>query len=140
MVLDRTCTIFTKLGVESGNESRNSNLCFFSLFEKGCGRPRPIHVLRKLTWISFLDGSNWYFALVQQCFPLLWDFYLQTTKSLILLIFYIFYMKNVLYHWCTKAKDQFEPSRREIHTSIHPQILRRPIKATQFIQLRYNWN
>ena len=50
---------------------------------------------------------------------LAWEiFKLQITKTLILLIFHNFYVKNVLYHCCTKAKDQFEPSRREIHTSV----------------------
>ena len=47
MVLLKTLSNFTKFGIEAGNWSRNSNLCFFSLFEKGCGGPRPFHVLRK---------------------------------------------------------------------------------------------
>ena len=29
-----------------------------------------------------------------------------------------FLCENVLYHCCTKAKDQFEPFRREINTSV----------------------
>ena len=54
--------------------------------------------------------SDWYL--------LLWDFCLQIIKSLILLIFHNFYVNNVLYHCCTKSKDQYEPSRRKIHTSV----------------------
>ena len=55
---------------------------------------------------------------IKDCYLLLQDFYLQITKSVILLIFHNFYVKNVLYHCCTKAKDQFEPFRSEIHTSV----------------------
>ena len=40
-------------------------------------------------------------------YPLLQDFCFQTTKSLILLILLNFYVKNVLYHCCTKAEDTY---------------------------------
>ena len=59
---------FTKFGIEARNESRNSNLCFFSLFEKGCGQPRPFHVLRKLMyeflfWMTQSDPLLYYNSL-----------------------------------------------------------------------------
>jgi len=41
-------TIMVLLVIEARNESGNSNLCFFSLFEKGCVWPHPLQVLRKL--------------------------------------------------------------------------------------------
>ena len=56
--------------------------------------------------------------ILQEKISLLSSLYLQITKSWIILIFYHFYVKNILYHCCTKAKDQFEPSRREIHSSV----------------------
>ena len=91
-MLGRTFSNFTKFGIEAGNGSRNLNLCFFSLFEKGCGRPRPFPCSE--------ETNVWIFLIM--------------TKSLILLIFHNFYEKNVLYHCCTKAKDQYEPSTKKI--------------------------
>ena len=56
---------FTKLGIEAGNGSRNLNLCFVSLFEKGRSRPHPFHVLRKLMyeflfWMAQTDPLLYY--------------------------------------------------------------------------------